>query len=447
MLRIALASAALLLLAACGAPANVDSIAPTDRVCAPGQQIECGCPGSAPKGVQSCRADGAGYDTCACTVDVDAGGATGDAGGALDAGSTTADGGFGDAATSPDGANPGTGRDGGASPDAQACSGSIDTDAENCGACGHSCLGGACQAGVCAFVELASKQVALSGLAVGDGSVFWTTEGAMPDYLGDVFALSLSDPTAMPAAIATGQKYPRALSFADGALYWGAYGDGAIGKWTAGGGASNVGTAPSGRLYNVATDKTHVYFAMEDRSTGTPTGAVGRCPIGGCGGAAPEILARADSKIVGIAVDGGALFWSVFSSSGAIYRLTLDGSSSPRALAVGQASPLNLAAFGGFVYWVNTASGTVARMGADAVGVAPTILASNQPSPWGIAADDRGVYWTTSTRTGQVMKLAHGASTPLVLASAQPTPGHVRLDADYAYWTNPGDGSIRRVPK
>jgi len=420
------------LLAACGSPAN-DSAAATDRACAPGQQIECGCPGGVPKGVQSCRDDGSGYDPCACSANVDAG-AAGDAG-------STAEGGPGDAASS-DSAGPVIGPDAGS--DAHPCSGAFDSDSENCGACGHSCLGGACQAGLCAFVELASKQVAPSGLAVSDGAVFWTTEGANPDYVGEVFALSLLDLTSTPMVIATRQQYPRALAFADGALYWGSYGDGALGKWTAATGTSDFGVAPSGRPYNLVADSAHVYFALEmiDHS-----GAVAQCPLEGCGGAPPKIVATADAKIIGIALDGGALFWSVFSSNGAIYGLTLDGASSPRALSVGQASPTNLAAFGGFVYWVNGGSGTVARVSADAIGAAPTILASNQPSPSGIAADAQAVYWTTSTRTGQVIKLPHGTSTPMVLAAAQPTPGNVRIDAHYAYWTNMGDGSIRRVPK
>jgi hypothetical protein len=447
-MRIAVAiTTALMLLASCGGtPINVGPET-TIRACTPGQQIECACAGGAPKGVQSCRNDGSGYDQCACSTNSDSGawgvdaGATGDAG-TGDAGTTIAEGGG-------DGGGPDAVARTDALADAPgACSGRLESDPENCGACGHSCLGGACQAGVCAFVELATKQVVPSGLAVGDGAVFWTTEGATPDYVGNVFALSLSNPTATPTVIATSQKYPRALTFADGALYWGSYGDGAIGKWTTATGVSDVGVAPSGRLYNVVADATHVYFAMEiDRSDNMPSsGAVGRCPLDGCQGAPPEILATSDTKIVGVAIDGGAVFWSVFSSNGAIYRLTLDGASSPLALTTGQASPINIAAFGGFVYWLNAGSGTVACVSAD-VGATPTILASNQPSPSGIAADAQGVYWTTSTRTGQVLKLAHGTSTPLVLASAQPNPGHVRVDAHYAYWTNTGDGSIRRVPK
>ena len=303
------------------------------------------------------------------------------------------------------------------------------------------------EAGACGVLELASNQVAPSGLALGPDALFWTTEGSSPDYVGNVMALSLSDPAATPTVLATNQKYPRALTFASGVLYWGSYGDGAIGKWTAATGQSSLG-APNGRVYSLASDATHFYFGMEvEREGGLPGGAVGRCPLKGCSGT-PEIVATSDAKIVSIAIDGGALFWSVYSRDiGAIYRLTLDGSSTPRPLAVGQSSPQNIAAFGGFVYWVSPAAGTVARVSGDADGATPTILASNQPTPWGIAVDAGGVYWTTYTRTGQILKLAHGTSAPIVLASDQWNPGHVRVDAEYAYWTTTGDGSIRRVAK
>ncbi len=237
---------------------------------------------------------------------------------------------------------------------------------------------------------LASNQVAPSGLALGGpDALFWTTEGSSPDYVGNVMALSLLDPAATPTVLATNQKYPRALTFASGVLYWGSYGDGAIGKWTAATGQSSLG-APNGRVYSIASDATHFYFSLEvEREGGLPGGAVGRCPLSGCP-VTPEILATSDAKIVSIAIDGGALFWSVYSRDiGAIYRLTLDGSSTPRPLAVGLLSPQNIAAFGGFVYWVSPA-GSVARVSADADGATPTILASDQPTPWGRAGDAVG---------------------------------------------------------
>jgi sugar lactone lactonase YvrE len=342
------------------------------------------------------------------------------------------------------------GVDAGAGGDAPVCSAHLETDSENCGECGHSCLGGACQARVCAFTELASEQIVPSGLAVGGGSVFWTTEGAHPGYVGDVFALSLTEPTAVATRLASTQSYPRALAFADGILYWGNYGDGKVGRWT-GVVIADFGRAVNGRLYNIVADSTFVYFSMEVPATDTAprSGALGRCPLGGCGAATPEIVATApDATIMGLALDAGTIYWSTFSSNGGVYRLALDGTSMPQMVATGQASPLNIAAFGGYVYWTNSSSNTVARAAADALGgLPPAILASAQTSPWGIAADAGGVYWT-NMRGGQVMKLSPNSTTPIVLASGQTTPGHLRIDASYVYWVNTGDnGSIRRVPK
>lgn len=58
-----------LLLAACS---NGDGSAPAPIVCAPGQQVECTCPGG-DRSAQVCNPSRTGYDVCAC-------GATGAAG-------------------------------------------------------------------------------------------------------------------------------------------------------------------------------------------------------------------------------------------------------------------------------------------------------------------------------------------------------------------------------
>lgn len=56
--------------------------------CVPGQTISCACPGAAPDGVQSCKADGSGYDLCLCesttasTTVVSSSAGTGGSGGA-----------------------------------------------------------------------------------------------------------------------------------------------------------------------------------------------------------------------------------------------------------------------------------------------------------------------------------------------------------------------------
>ena len=58
-----------------------------------------------------------------------------------------------------------------------ACQASIATDPLNCGACGHDCLGGACEAGVCGPVAIVSGEPAPAYIATDGTKVYWTDVG------------------------------------------------------------------------------------------------------------------------------------------------------------------------------------------------------------------------------------------------------------------------------
>jgi hypothetical protein len=66
----------------------------------------------------------------------------------------------------------GGGGDGG-----QTCSKDFRTDSNNCGGCGHSCLGGACMASACQPVTIAKDQMGPLGIAVSATQVFWVNRG------------------------------------------------------------------------------------------------------------------------------------------------------------------------------------------------------------------------------------------------------------------------------
>jgi hypothetical protein len=54
------------------------------------------------------------------------------------------------------------------------CTGDLNTDRDNCGKCGHSCLGGTCAAGQCQPVALATGMPSLMGVVVVGGDVYAT---------------------------------------------------------------------------------------------------------------------------------------------------------------------------------------------------------------------------------------------------------------------------------
>jgi hypothetical protein len=262
----------------------------------------------------------------------------------------------------------------------------------------------------------------------------------------------MAAPGTAPTILATNQLYPRAVAFADGALFWGNQGDAKLGKWASDSTVSIGGGFANGHINNIVVDSAYVYFSMliSDSNGASPSGAVGRCSISGCGSTLETIATSPDAQLYGLALDSGVLYWSKYAANGSISRLVLDGRSSPETIATGQAMPLQLAAFGGRVYWTSPGTSTVVSVSALG-GEPPTILARGQQAPWGIAVDASGVYWTNNDGdhdgAGLVMKLSPGSSTPIPLASGQSRPGHVRIDDAYAYWTNTGNGSIRRVPK
>ncbi len=89
----------------------------------------------------------------------------------------------------PDGApTEGGPSDGGA--DSQSCVTGTMTDEKNCGRCGHSCLGGACTAGVCQAVELASVTDApMAHIAVSDLHVFASTSISLNTQVGGIWRI------------------------------------------------------------------------------------------------------------------------------------------------------------------------------------------------------------------------------------------------------------------
>ena len=299
------------------------------------------------------------------------------------------------------------------------------TNPENCGACGHRCLGGDCDSGTCMPVTLATNQAPYL-IAVDNDGVYWTSQDAdggvtRADKDGGAQRLISKHRGAEAIAVSQGYVYYSGGSYnARVSTDGGAASDvlaslfthdlavdsflfGATEDIGANGfsrrdlslandvASTNQGGAPSG----IAIDATQVYLAM--------TGEVRsfrRSDFGHVGSVTGQ------SKPEGIAVDDTYVFWTD-NTQGAVLRAatSLGGSV---AIADSLNNPHRIALDAKYVYWVNGGGlkGTVMRADKGAAsGNRPKVLFSGPPGPRGIAVDDEAVYWTNEA-SGDVMKIA-----------------------------------------
>ena len=169
------------------------------------------------------------------------------------------------------------------------------------------------------------------------------------------------------------------------------------------------------------------------------------------GGGTPTTLASSHrgSWAPGIAVDDTSVYWTNVGpyGNGSVTKVLKDGSSdAPSVLASGQIGDTGIVVYAANVYWVNEGyAGDGTVMSVPKDGSSPPAsLASGQNVPEFIAADNTSVYWANEG-DGTVMKVSVRDSTLTTLASGQKQPGGIAVDATSVYWTVPGDGTVMKV--
>ncbi len=283
------------------------------------------------------------------------------------------------------------------------CGADLATDPHHCGACGHSCLDGACSAGVCEPVRIADGQLVPQNVAVNKTQIFWTTD---PDYR--VWSMPLSG--GPPVALTPPQPYPFGVTANDATVYW-----------------ANVGTKPADYVDGAI---------MMMPATGGTVATV----------AAGEVVPAY------VAVVGDAIYWTSEGkpnngfADGAIRTAVISGGvpGAAATLASGLTRPFAIAVHGSYVYWTSWQSpaGTVMRVRADGKQPAETI-AKNQDAPWAIAVDNEAIFWLDrghtpgpdgSTIDGSVWKFQLGGGDAVKLADKLAQPTAIAIDARYVYW-------------
>jgi hypothetical protein len=331
-------------------------------------------------------------------------------------------------------AEAGAGAEGGAdgAVEASPCS-DTQSDAKNCGRCGHDCLGGTCQAGVCQPLVLALGQPNPEALVITASAVYWTN-------LGDGTVAMVSLDGGSPRVIASGQS-PRGLATDGQSLYWTNVSGGTIARSSLSGGPVDTIASGLGSPYDLAVSGS--FFAWVDREeSGSVTYETADRTMG-------VLLATAQKRPTALALDGD-LVW--FLDEGSTTSSFTDGQLARvsrttltlEPLETSLQHPRGLAVESGVAYFTVFGSGAVMRRGGS--GAASTI-ASSQFQPAAIAVGGGIVYWVNEYEGGAVMQVSKDGGPPKILAPGQHVPHAIAVDDKSIVWASTGDGKIQRLAK
>lgn len=259
------------------------------------------------------------------------------------------------------------------------------SDPKNCGRCGHDCTGGACAAGVCQPVKVASG-ARVTGVALVGSELYY-----MEQDTGQMRHLTLPGGTAQPVGtpVAAGGGY---FTIPQGASYALVRTPSQIMRLSLSGGSPQqvLGSLSGG--YGIASDGNVMYWVENDAMKRASVDGGGVAPFGDGGLTNPEQLVLAQN-VVGVADLGNNRLVYVDRTSGAL-----------TVFKSGLGSPAGLAPEGQNVY-------TTLQFGDQQVALvdgttrAVTKIASAE-MPTGIAVNGRWIVWGFAGGTGGVMLLA-----------------------------------------
>jgi hypothetical protein len=277
-------------------------------------------------------------------------------------------------------------------------------DDANCGACGHSCLGGACEKGLCLPTVLATgSPVSLAA----DGTNLYWTDATIGQVLG------------CPAS-----GCPEGGTV----LYAGP-----------GGGPGFVVVG------GIAVQSGQFFFLDGTGGTGFEVLA---CPVAGCGDTGPVIAPGFGDYYAGnIAVDSNQVY---FGTQGGVEVCPYGDAGAPPTQIIssqGQPTPIPfpvVAAGGGWLFFDNPMYGiggceppSACNCGSDICGA--RVGTSGSTAASGIAVGPGAVYWTSGNLNGLFARPLEDAGASTLFAAAG-GPGAVVADAEDVYFGSTDDG-------
>jgi len=318
------------------------------------------------------------------------------------------------------------------------------TDEDNCGECGHSCLGGSCKTGLCQPIVLGTFPDNGLGIAIDSADVFFTNGRT------SVYACPLSGCPATPNAINTGFTNTTQLHYSSstGALYVGDIGAGTETSLTTSGGVNWQAAESLNDPQGETEDATYLYVGDENqidrfaKSSGTFTvlangiagfvwgvwydsatsnvfgavngtsggGLIVSCPVAGT--ACTQITLATNGPAFETMVIGSIVYWvdggdpAMNNTNGGLFMANSADLGNVQAVAAGASYgfALALTADATNIYFTSGSSGNVYRCAIAGCAGAPTTIATGQGSARAIVTDSVAVYWVNDA--GQVVKVA-----------------------------------------
>lgn len=320
----------------------------------------------------------------------------------------------------------------------------FESDSQNCGSCGHDCLGGECILGACQPVEIARNQGRVFTIAVDERFVYWAGDGS-------VVAKKNIDNTGTVSELvpASAKEYVYDWALVGQTLYW-------SNDWQDNGvrgcALPSCDNGPQLLVPGTAPPRDVIFGAEAEALYYTQGASVWQKPLPA--GSSAQLTATTNTAVE-LATDGAYVYWSEYNDGVSVIRkIGLDdGTSTPIAGGLGYLNDLSVSGMALYVLEDprNGPGDTDARilkvpLPAGLGAQVPPLFSAAGFSTRSMTVDDAGVYWTQRDPDATIRYCPHQACVNSVVLADAVKPWGITTDEVAVYWTTE-DGQVMKLAK